>query len=138
MAKTTVLQEALLNSGNTENLESTGDITISGASKAIRVRSNKAVTAAGSTQADATQLTDFFAVITAGISGGGVILPSIVPAGVTVSLSNWGTNAYKVYPPSGQIILGSQVNESFSLGLSTTMQFFGVDSYLWTTARLAR
>lgn len=138
MAKTTVLQEALLNAYNTDNLESTGDIKISGSSKTIRVRSNKAVAAAGSSQTDATQLTDFFAVITSGAASTGVVLPSIVPDGAIVTLANWGTNAYKVYPPPGQILLGSQVNQEFSLGLSTVMQFYGIDSYLWAIARTAR
>lgn len=138
MAKITVLQEALLSSGNTDDVESTGDISVSGASKTIRVRSNKGVAAAGSTQGNATQLTDFFSVITSGGSGAGVVLPSIVPAGATAVVANWGTNTYKVYPPPGQIFLGSQVNQEFSLGLSTVMQFYGIDSYLWAVSRVAR
>lgn len=80
-----------------------------------------AVTAAGSTQTDATALTgEFVEVATAGASTG-VKLPASGASFYIVY--NGGANAVKVYPPVGSYMNGTQ-NAAFSVTNAKTGIFF--------------
>lgn len=69
------------------------------------------ISAAGTTQATATALSNWWNVVTTVASGSGVALMS----GVSMVVSNRGTNPLAVYPPSGGQIESLATNSPFML-----------------------
>lgn len=79
-----------------------------------------AVTAAGSTQTDATALTTAFTEVGTAAASTGVILPANASFYVVY---NGGANAVKVYPPVGSFMNGT-VNAAFSVTNAKSAIFF--------------
>jgi len=75
---------------------------------------NDAVTAAGSTQATATQLESEWNVITSGIVNTGVVLDGF-NVGVTTTVFNASGTAKNIYPPAGMKIDALATNAAYSL-----------------------
>jgi hypothetical protein len=89
-----------------------------------------AVTAAGTNQSTATQLTTSYNVITTAASGTGVILPAVI-IGLRVVVTNNGANTLQVYPPQGRTIDGvSSAGVSLPVGASATYEASGTFAYL--------
>lgn len=93
-----------------------------------------AVSAAGTTQGTATELTAADNEITTVAAGAGVILSSKLAPGDEQTIFNAGANAVKVYPTSGMKINALAANASMSLATNTgcifkcisTTRVFGV------------
>jgi hypothetical protein len=75
-----------------------------------------AVTAAGTTIADATLLTGQVNNVTTAAASTGVKLNPLTPLGITVTVRNGGANDLKLYPPtSSDIINGGLAGASITL-----------------------
>lgn len=81
------------------------------------------VSAAGTTQGTATELTAADSEITTVASGAGVILNSTLSAGDSQTVFNAGANALKVYPPSGMKINALSTNAAMTLATNTGCLF---------------
>lgn len=132
MTRSIILQDVLKGSGNSDPVESVGDIRISGsgASYATNVEVSPA---AGSTIADATQLVEPVALVDPVASGRGVILPSYAnTTGRAVRVRNLSTSLpLKVYAPSGQTIINSTSGDAFTLLSNMGATFIGYSATKW-------
>lgn len=81
------------------------------------------VSAAGTTQGTATELTAADSEVTTVAAGAGVILNASLSAGDQQTVFNAGANAVKVYPPSGFKINSLSVNTPMLLATSTGCMF---------------
>ena len=81
------------------------------------------VSAAGTTQETATELTSADSEVTTVGSGAGVVLSSKLAPGDEQSVFNAGSNPLKVYPPSGMKINALTANLPMTLGLNTGVIF---------------
>lgn len=79
-----------------------------------------AVTAAGTTQADATPVKKIWNNVATVPTNSGVILPVGESAGTVIYIKNAGANALKIYPHKGGNIDGGTTDASISLGTGTT------------------
>ena len=86
------------------------------------------VSAAGTTQGTATELTASDSEITTVAAGSGVILSSTLSAGDGQSVFNAGANAVKVYPPTGMQINALSTNAPMLLATNTGCLFKCVSS----------
>lgn len=86
------------------------------------------VSAAGTTQGTATELTATDSEITTAAAGSGVILNSTLSAGDQQTAFNAGANAVKVYPPSGMKINALATNAAMLLAVNTGCLFKCVSS----------
>ena len=92
------------------------------------------VSAAGTTQGTATELTAADNELTTVAAGSGVALASAIAAGDSQTVFNAGANAVKVYPPSGMKINALAANAPMLLATNTgcifkcvsTTRVFGV------------
>ena len=92
------------------------------------------VSAAGTTQGTATELTAADNELTTVAAGSGVVLSANLAAGDTQTVFNAGANAVKVYPPSGMKINALAANAAMTLATNTgcifkcvsTTRVFGV------------
>jgi hypothetical protein len=92
-----------------------------------------AITAAGTTNADATALNSVINNVTTTASGTGVKLFT-AETGAQVVVSNQGANALLVYPAaSGQINALTATTGGFSVGAGKTVILFGVSGTNWVT-----
>ena len=82
-----------------------------------------AVSAAGTTQGTATELTAADSEVTTVAAGSGVVLSSKLAAGDEQSVYNAGANALKVYPPTGFSINSLPANEGMLLAIKTGVWF---------------
>lgn len=82
-----------------------------------------ALTAAGTTQGTALELSNADNEITTVGAGSGVVLSSKLAVGDTQSAYNAGANALKVYPPSGFAINGLAANAPMILATNTGCLF---------------
>lgn len=89
------------------------------------------LTAAGTTQGTALELTNRVNRITTAAANSGVVLASQGSAGDTQSVFNGGANAVKVYPPVGAKINGQATNAAISLAINTGCDFRCVSSTQW-------
>lgn len=78
-----------------------------------------AVSAAGTTQGTATELTSEDNEVSTVASGAGVVLNRLLTAGEQQTVFNSGANALKVYPPSGMSINALTVNAPMLLSTNT-------------------
>jgi hypothetical protein len=91
------------------------------------------ITAAGTTNADATQLNSVINNVTTTAASTGVKLFT-AELGSTVVVSNQGANALLVYPAaSGQINALTATTGGFSVGAGKTVILFGVSGTNWVT-----
>ena len=81
------------------------------------------ISAAGTTQGTATELTAADNEITTVASGAGVVLSSSLSSGDQQTVFNAGANAVKVYPPSGFKINALSVNAPMLLSVNTGCMF---------------
>ena len=92
------------------------------------------ISAAGTTQGTATELTAADNEITTAAAGSGCVLSSELAAGDEQSVFNAGANAVKIYPPSGMKINALAANAAMLLAVNTgcifkcvsTTRVFGV------------
>ena len=89
------------------------------------------VSAAGTTQGTATELTAADSEVTSVASGAGVVLSSLATAGDEQTVFNGGANPLKVYPPSGQQINSLTANLHMTLAVNTGVMFKKVSSSRW-------
>ena len=92
------------------------------------------VSAAGTTQGTATELTAADNELTTVAAGSGVVLSADLASGDSQTVFNAGANAVKVYPPSGMRINALATNAAMTLATNTgcffkcvsTTRVFGV------------
>ena len=87
-----------------------------------------AVSAAGTTQITATELTAADSEVTTVASGAGVVLSSKLAPGDEQTVFNSGANPLKIYPPSGFKINALSTNSPMTLGINTACFFKCVTS----------
>lgn len=92
-----------------------------------------AVTAAGTTYADAAALTGAINLVTTVASGAGVKLPSFPGIGPIVMVRNTDADTVVVYPPTGGSINGASANAGVNLAQNKTGLFVpsGDDTYMF-------
>lgn len=139
MANNLVLQEILRGSGNTETIESIGDIAVSGASKALRM-SVAHVPGAGTTQAAGTQLTAMVNLVSPFASSTAFVLPSPVGGvkgfGPIMVKNMSATVQAEVFPPVGHYFHGlSAPNLAAGLPSYTGATFVGISETSWLMFR---
>ena len=86
------------------------------------------ISAAGTTQGTATELTSADNEITTVAAGSGVILNATLAAGDSQTAFNAGANAVKVYPPTGFKINALSTNAAMQLATNTGCLFKCVSS----------
>jgi hypothetical protein len=86
------------------------------------------VTAAGTTQGDATALTKTVNMITSATANQGVKLPA---AGLTVKVINTTAVTIKVYPNTSDVIDGGTVNVGVNLSPYSSVEFVAQDAVDW-------
>ena len=86
------------------------------------------VSAAGTTQGTATELTAAVVISLSAAVSSGVILNSTLSAGDSQTVFNAGANAVKVYPPTGMKINALATNAAMSLATNTGCLFKCVSS----------
>ena len=89
------------------------------------------VSAAGTTQGTATELTSADSEVTTVAAGAGVILASQSSAGDTQTVFNAGANALRVYPTTGASINSLPANQHMTLSTNTGVLFKKVSSSRW-------
>ena len=101
------------------------------------VNNNNAVSAAGSTQADATALTVDYNVVTTVAASTGVKLPTGT-AGRRIVIVNKGANTLKIYPVTSSYIDGELINAAISVGVNGSIELMASSSTQWySIARVA-
>jgi hypothetical protein len=88
------------------------------------------VTAAGTTQGDATALTKTVNMITSATANQGVKLPTAA-AGLTVKVINTTAVTIKVYPNTSDVIDGGTVNVGVNLSPYSSVEFVAQDAVDW-------
>lgn len=91
--------------------------------QAITQDTNAAVSAAGTTQGTATELTSADSDVTTVAANSGVVLSSKLAPGDTQFVFNSGANPLNVYPPSGMKINNLTANQAMILQKSTGVLF---------------
>ena len=101
------------------------------------VNNNNAVSAAGTTQADATALTVDYNVVTTVGASAGVKLPTGT-AGRRIVIVNKGANTLKIYPVTSSYIDGGSINAAISVGVNGSIELMASSSTQWySIARVA-
>ena len=90
------------------------------------------LTATGTTQGTAYEVTTAKAGFTTVASGAGAILDSDAAAGDSQMIYNGGANALLVYPPSGSAINNLAANSAALIPPATSCEFFCLSTTLWT------
>ena len=90
------------------------------------------LTATGTEQADAYEVTFAKNAFTTVAAGTGAILDSDASAGDSQMIYNGGANVLRVYPPSGARINNVAVNGAVLLAPATACEFFCLSTTLWT------
>ena len=78
-----------------------------------------ALSAAGTTQGTATELTAADSEVTTVAAGAGLVLSASLAAGDEQTVFNAGANAVKIYPPSGMKINALATDAPMTLGTNT-------------------
>src|SRR3990167_414043 len=97
----------------------------------IKLSAANGLTATGTTQSDALQLTSVINRVTTTASGTGVKLFSAAVAGDVQIVYNGGANTLKVYPQTSGTINQLAANASITLATNTTCVFFAATSGIW-------
>jgi hypothetical protein len=93
---------------------------------------NATVTAAGTSQGNATLLTRPINNVTTVAANTGVVFPTAV-AGYIIIVRNSGANALNVYPAAGAAINAGAVNVAHSLSVGTMIQYVATSPTQWYT-----
>lgn len=91
-----------------------------------------ALTATGTDETDAYEVTFAKNAFTTVAAGTGAILDSDAAPGDSQMIYNGGANAMSVYPPSGAQINALGTNEPMLLPVKTACEFFCLTTTLWT------
>lgn len=120
--------------GTLASLDVTGNITCANVTaSSYHVRSvNSAVTATGTTQADAAQLTKEINVVSTVAVGTGVILPVSVP-GMVIIINNTSANTLNVYPAVDAIINSGAANAAYTHAAGSSLQYYSTSATQWYT-----
>ena len=113
--------------------------TLTGGSAPAAPNVASGLTATGTTQADALQLTDGYSFLSTTALNTGVKLPTVASTGTFAQVVNHGANELKVYPASGQSIdplaanlpLVIQPGNSLSLISDSATSWEGIDVNIW-------
>jgi hypothetical protein len=110
---------------NVGNLGTSGNITGGNvtSNNYVIVSTSNSITAAGTTQSDATQLTKSINIVTTVPASSGVKLPS-AEAGMRIIVRNSTSTALNVYPNTGAAIEPALANAAYTLNATTSMEFF--------------
>jgi hypothetical protein len=111
------------------DLDVGGDLTVTGSSS---FSVGGSVSAAGTTQGDATSLTSTYNVVTAATANQGVVLPSAV-TGLVVKIVNDTSVNINVYPATSDQIDANGSNVAKSLGPGMTMELIAVSGSKWNS-----
>jgi hypothetical protein len=117
-------------SGTTVSVTSvttTGALTVGGSST---LSITGTVSAAGSTQGDATALTKTYNIVTTASANQGIKLPDCA-AGLETLILNETSATIKVYPATGETIDSGATNAAISLAPSTSLRLVGVSATKW-------
>ena len=90
------------------------------------------LTATGTVQADAYEVTYAKNAFSTVASGAGAVLDSDAAPGDSQLVYNGGANVLRVYPPSGAHINGLGTNNAMLLATNTACEFFCLTTTLWT------
>lgn len=91
-----------------------------------------ALSAAGTTQGTATEVTTSTAAFSTVASGAGAVLDNEAVGGDAQLVYNGGANALSVYPPSGAQINALGLNNAMLLPVKTACDFRCLSSTAWT------
>lgn len=97
----------------------------------LKVSVGAALTAAGTTQSDALQLTSVVNQVTTAAASTGVKLYATPAAGDVQVVYNGGANAIKVYPQTAGTINGLAANAGITLATNTSVMFFAATTTAW-------
>lgn len=117
-------------SGTTVSVTSvttTGALTVGGSST---LSITGTVSAAGSTQGDATALTKTYNIVTTASANQGIKLPDCA-AGLETLILNETSATIKVYPATGEAIDSGATNAAISLAPATSLRLVGVSATKW-------
>ena len=89
------------------------------------------ITAAGTTQATAYQLSKVISNVTTAALNSGVVVPTGAAAGDQVLVRNGGANALAVYPVGTATINGAGAGVALSLAVGKTCQLVCLDGSNW-------
>lgn len=98
--------------------------------ESINGRIENGITAAGTTQATAYQLTKSISIIGTAALSSGVILPGNCGHSDVLRVKNEGANAATVYPPVGGTIDGGAANAGVSVAVAAGVTLVCVDNGL--------
>ncbi len=90
------------------------------------------LTATGTVQGDAYEVTTSKAGFSTVAAGTGAILDSDAAAGDSQMIYNGGANALSVYPPSGASINNAAANAAVLVPSASACEFFCLSTTLWT------
>lgn len=111
------------------DLDVGGDLTVTGSST---FSVGGSITAAGTTQGDATAITSTYNVVTTATANQGVVLPTAT-TGLVVKIVNDTSVTIKVYPGTSDQIDSGAANAARSLGPGMTMELIAVSGSKWNT-----
>ena len=114
-------------------LSATGNVT---ASTYVISSVGNTLTAAGTTRADALQLSKQINNVTTAASGTGVILPTGITAGMRIVIFNAGANPIKVYATGSETIDGTAGSTGVTLTNANRCEYFATSSTTWVSAKL--
>ena len=134
---TTAAQPNVTSVGTLTSLGVSGNTTSSNviSNSYVIVSATNSITAAGTTQGDATQLASSINVVTTVPASSGVKLPT-AEAGMRIIVRNSTSTALNVYPNTGAAIEPALANAPYTLNATTSMEFFcavGGGSGQWFT-----
>lgn len=89
------------------------------------------ISAAGTNQGTATELTSADNEVTTVANGSGVALYSSATAGDAQTVFNAGANPLRVYPPTSQRVNALPLNQHITLPVNTGVMFKKVSSTRW-------
>ena len=90
------------------------------------------LTATGTTQVTAYEVTTAKAAFSTVASGAGAVLDDQAAAGDSQLIYNGGANALSIYPPSGAQINALGANNAMLLATKTACEFHCLTTTLWT------
>jgi hypothetical protein len=136
-ALTTAAQPNVTSVGTLTSLGVSGNTTSSNviSNSYVIVSATNSITAAGTTQGNATQLASSINVVTTVPASSGVKLP-VAEAGMRIIVRNSTSTALNVYPNTGAAIEPALANAPYTLNATTSMEFFcstGGGSGQWFT-----
>lgn len=111
-----------------EQLFTSGAVVLLGE---VRYTTGSALTAVGTIQSDALQLTASINQVTTAASGSGVKLYASPAAGSWQVVYNGGANPMKVYPQTGGAINGLAANAGMILPVKTACKFYAATATAW-------